>query len=135
MNKNHSFHKTQKLKSKKDIDDLFNDGKNAFTFPLKVVFKKQENEEYRSLPKIAISVSKRKFKKAVDRNTIKRRIREAYRLNNDMFKTFAIESKTKYDILFIYIGNEISPYEVIHKSIIKILKSIVKDNGTVDNKS
>lgn len=130
MNTNHSFHKSQKLKSKKDIDDLFNDGMDAFTFPLKVVYKKEAIEEKNILPKIAISVSKKKFKSAVDRNTIKRRIREAYRLNNEIFKTFSKSSGHRFHILYIFIGNEISPYDVIERAIVKIIKTIIKDHGT-----
>ncbi len=113
--------KTERLCSEKLISSLF-DRKNpnnqtAFGYPLRVVF--QANEALAN-PQVLFSVSKRSFKKAVDRNLIRRRIREAYRLNKNNYElpTAAIG--------FIYIGQSIEEYEVILKGMRKVLKEIGK---------
>ncbi len=77
--KKYIYPKTEKLKKKKVIDFLFSEGKYVTNHPLRLVYVKLENSD---IPiQIGVSVSKRFFKKAVDRNYFKRVLREVYRLN------------------------------------------------------
>ena len=78
-NKLYSFPKKEKLTSKIIIDRLFKDGQSRFKYPFRILFLSDEvySEPF---PQLVISVSKRNFKRAVNRNRIKRLIREAYRL-------------------------------------------------------
>lgn len=81
--KTSGYSKDEKLKQKKEISELFERGKWKNSGKVRIISMKSE---VNSNPKIGVSVSKRYFKKAVDRNRIKRLLRESYRLNKDIFK-------------------------------------------------
>lgn len=75
-----TYPKSEKLKSKNTIDLMFREGKSVSKYPLRLVYTKEKLDENQKL-KIGVSVSKKYFKKAVDRNYFKRVLRETYRLN------------------------------------------------------
>jgi ribonuclease P protein component len=104
------------LTEKKLISQIFKEGKSIFSFPLLA--------KYLPYPdancvhhRVLISVSSRKIKKAADRNLIKRRIREAYRINYPSFQ--ATNHKL---IAYIYVADEILPYQVIAQKLIESLQ-------------
>ena len=78
------FSKDERLKSRKLINDLFDSGKIIHHHPFKVLYQITKNENDNFPAKIAISVSKKNFKRAVDRNIIKRKIKETYRQNKQL---------------------------------------------------
>lgn len=96
------FRKIEKLKSRKTIEALFTEGKSMGVFPLRLFY--LELSDVEKVPfKTAVSVSKKNFRLAVDRNRIKRLLREVYRLN----KVLLIDnSSKKYALLFLYVGKE-----------------------------
>lgn len=97
-----TFNKKEKLKSQKLIESLFNEGQSVMAYPLRLVY---INAHYDDgiLIKTGMSVSKRQFKKAVDRNRIKRLLREVYRLNKHQYFN---NISTSYAFMILYIGKE-----------------------------
>ncbi|MBL7867682.1 ribonuclease P protein component [Flavobacterium lindanitolerans] len=109
-----TYPKTEKLKSRTTIDSMFREGKSVSKFPLRLVYKKQAFDEGQKL-KIGVSVSKKYFKKAVDRNYFKRVLRETYRLNKNLLLDSLEES---YAFMLLYQTKERLSYEDInHKTI------------------
>lgn len=115
------FPKSEKLKSSKAIAALFSDGKSHFKYPLKVIFLKNPSLE-KNLA--AFAVPKRNFKLAVDRNRIKRQIREAYRLNKGLLSE---REKEKYEMLFLFLSKEKPTYEELSKSMGNLLKKMTEE--------
>lgn len=124
-----SLAKQDRLKSKKIIDSLFVDGSSQFTYPIKLSYKwlPLENNDY--LPLLfSVTVPKKKIRLAVNRNKIKRRIREAYRLHKFQIQESVTNGQNQQLVLmFIYITNEIVPYKVIEKSVSHILKKLANE--------
>ncbi len=111
----YTFPKSEHLTSKKTINELFTSGQSLFQYPFKILYLVRE-EEADNYPKVLISVSKRQFKKAVDRNKVKRLIREAYRLQ----KPHLISLPNHLEALaFIYVGKSIEPYAKFEKGMKK----------------
>lgn len=118
---NFTFNKDEKLKQKKLIEQLFKEGKSISVFPLRLVYLKI-NHKGNSLLQAGVSVAKRNFKLAVDRNSLKRRMREAYRLKKQNIYTLITE---KYILMFIYIDHEIQPSKVIHLTMEQLLQKLI----------
>lgn len=106
----------ERLKSKKLIDSLFSEGKSVSSFPLKCFYLPIEQQTINH--KAGFSVSKKNFKKAVERNRIKRLIREAYRIHrDDIFN----KNETYLAFMFLYIGKDTPEYKEVEKAMIKLL--------------
>jgi len=97
-----SYNKSEKLKSRKLIKELFDEGKAISVYPLRLIYLQKEHDGKLVL-KTTVSVSKRNFKLAVHRNRIKRMMRETYRLNKPLLYKNVTE---KYIFMFIYLGKE-----------------------------
>jgi len=118
----YTFGKDERLKSKKIIDRLFSEGESFYLDPFLVIW--LTNPEDISPASILISISKKKIRKAVVRNLLKRRIREAYRLNKIPFRNFLLEHKVGCSIAFVYTSSQIADYKDIEKKIILILQRL-----------
>lgn len=97
-----SYSKKEKLKSKKLIDKLFAEGQSVSAYPLRLVYM-QSTFDDAIIAKTGVSVSKRNFKTAIDRNRIKRLLRESYRLNK---ASYFNNITTQYAFMILYIGTE-----------------------------
>lgn len=119
-----TLQKNERLCSKKTIDKLFAEGKAIFVFPLKIVF--LESENFSEVPvQAGFAVSKKNFKRAVKRNMIKRRMREAYRLNKPAF--YEELKETQLALFFVFTAKEIADFDVINSAVKKGMKKIVKE--------
>jgi len=119
--------KQERLSSHKLIKELFEKGSSFYFHPIKTVFLKAPPELEAKAPQILFSVSKRNFKKAVDRNRIKRLMREAYRLNKlKLFSEHNTDAKLPAVIGFIYTSKEKMSFKEIENKLILSLKRFSK---------
>lgn len=117
--------KSQRLASKAAIDALFESGQGGFVYPFKyVVGTAQRGNE--ATPRIMVSVGKRNHKRANKRNTIKRRTKEAYRLNKTPLMLSTQVASKGLDIAFIYISKEVEEYKTIENAVRKIISLVEK---------
>lgn len=137
MQSRHTFRKAERLCSKKHIEALFaGDNRSLTAYPLRAVYTETKVEKIvnSNLPNcklvsLLISVSKRHFKHAVDRNRAKRLIREAYRLNKGLLLDHVPED-TQLDLAFIWMSDELCDYAIIETKMKTILQRIAeKING------
>ena len=119
-----SFKKEERLCSKKLIDKLFSEGESFLIFPLKVVYLKT-SMPIKSPVQAAFSVGKRNFKLAVHRNQIKRKIREAYRLNK--FSLYNELNDEQLTVFFIFIGKNIPDFKLIETAMKRGMKRLIKE--------
>ena len=122
-----TFAKEERLCAKKRIDMLFRSSSSFVLYPFRVVFVFEKNNETVHYPpcQSIISVSKRRYKRAVDRNSIKRMMRECYRLqkSNDLIPFLLKHNVTLY-LAIQYVGKQILPYDVFNAAMKKMLKKL-----------
>ena len=126
--------KTERLTSRKTIGQLFKAGKSFSVSPIRVVYLFQEEEETLNNKQVqaGFTVSSKYFKKAVDRNRIKRLLRECWRLQKHELKKRQEEPGRSLAVFLLYIGNEIPQYSLIFEktsAIIKRLQKIINENA------
>jgi len=118
-----TFHKSERLCSRKIISELFENGNVIFSPILKVVWLvypvPTENPAM-----VAFTVSKKGFRKAVTRNLIKRRMREAYRKMKHDFYSFLVSGNTRVAFIVIYKVNQLADYQIIENSMREILDKL-----------
>jgi ribonuclease P protein component len=122
-----TFTKQEKLKKSKLISQLFAEGKNVTEFPIKLVYLPVEHGGTHKI-QAGVSVPKRNFKKAVDRNRIKRLLREAYRKNKHHIYTE--EHTKKHIFMFIYLGKNAIEYKLIEEKMILLLQKFLQKNNS-----
>ncbi|HEX2606460.1 MAG TPA: ribonuclease P protein component [Flavisolibacter sp.] len=113
---------TERLKSRKQIDGLFARGKSFGQFPLRVIYSLEKEEQGKV--QMGVTASKKHFKKAVDRNRIKRLLREAYRLQKTELKEWAEKEGWAVCVFFIYTDKEIAPYSTVYQAMGRCLQTV-----------
>ncbi|PID88836.1 MAG: ribonuclease P protein component [Bacteroidia bacterium] len=123
----YAFPKTYSLKSRKRIGQLFKKGRVVKVYPLKLIYLSQPKQDNQQALRVLMSVSKRRFALAVDRNTLKRRCREAFRLNKNTLEHTLVQHGTYADIAVLYVGSTFYPFEDINKAMQSGLERISKE--------
>ncbi|MFV8391376.1 ribonuclease P protein component [Flavobacterium sp. LB2P6] len=122
---NFTYPKNEKLKSKITIGLLFTEGKSVSKYPLRLVYKAGSLNESEKI-KMGVSVSKKNFKKAVDRNYFKRVLRETYRLN----KHLLIDNLDQpYSFMFFYQTKDRLTYAEINTKTIQLFEKFIAQNS------
>ena len=121
------YSKKDKLKSKKLIEQLFSEGKSLSTYPLRLVYVECNFDDDVYL-KTGVSVSKKLHKTAIDRNRIKRLMREAYRLNKPYYFN---TNTTSYAFMILYISKDKTTFSQMNNAMKQLFEKFIKK--TSDN--
>lgn len=123
-----TFPRSERLKSKKILERTFVEGEKVKAWPL--VVRRLKTELPEEVPcQVMVSVSKRLFKRAVDRNRIKRLLRENWRLQKNALVQSWATDETQNAVVFIYMGKEMPTFEIIEKAMgVAVEKMISKSN-------
>jgi ribonuclease P protein component len=119
---NFSYPKNERLKSKTTIGLLFSEGKSVSKYPLRLVYREAEENSEEKI-KIGVSVSKKYFKKAVDRNYFKRVLRETYRLNKHLLWE---NVQQPYSLMFFYQTKDRLTYEEINTKTVQLFEKFLQ---------
>lgn len=126
-----TFPLKEHLKSKSVIEQLYAKGASVTAYPLRAVFIEQAQEVQEPVAAILINVAKKRFRHAVDRNLIKRRIREAYRTSKHPFVEALENNGKKMAVAIIYIDNKHNSTAFIRKKMTRLLESILTKGGII----
>lgn len=138
MTTNNTYSKQEKLKSRKALEQLFAKGKSFSIFPIKVFYTvtdelvgdEIDNSEiklnYAALVQAGVGVSSRIFKKAHDRNKVKRLLREVYRTQKQPLYTSVASNQQQLNVFFLYIGKELPVFADLQIAMEKTLEKLIR---------
>ncbi|MFD0751434.1 ribonuclease P protein component [Mucilaginibacter calamicampi] len=119
-----TFKKEERLCNKRLIDELFHNGSSFLCYPFKVSWLVVDGAQDTPV-QVLFAVAKKRYKRAVDRNLLKRRMREAYRLHKqEHLYNFLLQAGKSITLSVSYIGKEINEYKLIEKKMLKLLSQL-----------
>ena len=119
------LYKTEKLCSRTAVEQLFAQGKGKIAFPLRAVFRVRPAAEGQAVAQFLITIPKKRVRHAVDRVLLRRRVREAYRLNRCQLLHPALQEQgLAMDVAFIYLDSSLAAYDIIEKKMQTLLTHI-----------
>ena len=125
MSKQFTLGKNERLKSRKQIEQLFAEGKSFVVNPFRVYYVvKGQLSIVNGSVQFGVGVSNRNFKKAVDRNRIKRLTREAWRLQKNELKERLKKINKQLNVFFIYTGKELPDFATVKDKVAVALKKL-----------
>ena len=117
--------KDEKLCHRTSVQTLFGEGKSLMAFPLRAAYWLRPRGEHPV--QFLISIPKKRVRKAVGRVTLRRRVREAYRLNRrELLQQPLEQTGWGVDIAFVYLDSNLAPYSVINEKVISLLTRIAQ---------
>lgn len=118
----YSYQRTEKLKSRKTLDEIFSVGKSFSVFPLKLFYLLPAADA--KPVKAGVGVSARNFPKAVDRNRIKRLLRETYRLQKTSLYNSLVQKQKSVAVFLLYTGKEMPDYQLLDEKMKTVLTKL-----------
>jgi ribonuclease P protein component len=125
--KREKFTKNERLCGKKTIDALFEKGKSFLVFPYRVIYT-IDSPAGKAPVQVAFGVSKKYSKRAVKRNLIRRRMREAFRKNKNVLYQNILSDDKRLHLFLSYVAKEEQEYLVLEAKMIKVFERLVKEN-------
>jgi len=125
VGKQFTLGRNERLKSRKSIEQLFSEGKKFMLSPFRVLYLFDQMKN--SPLQFGVGVSTRNFRKAVDRNRIKRIIREAYRLQKLPLQEKLKEKNLRLNLFFIYTAKELTDYKFIYDRMDLVLQKLMSE--------
>jgi ribonuclease P protein component len=129
--KQYGFSKQERICKRDDFQIILTKGKSVYHYPFRCIYMWEDSSFFSA--KIAVSVSRRRFKHAVDRNRIKRLVRESYRLNKHILYQYYADCNKSLNLLIIYTDTKIFPFSFIEKKFIGLTNKLIKENDKLDN--
>ena len=123
--KNNKFTKSERLSRKSVVERLYAEGRSVAAFPLRAVYLPLEPEEGEPSASVLVSVSKKRFRHAVDRNLVKRRLREAYRLNKHPFVEALQQKECRMAVAILYLDKQHHSFSHLQARLKKLLQSVI----------
>ena len=122
-----TFKKRERLVSRKQIDTLFGGGcsQSMAAFPLRIVYRLHERAANEPPVQILVSVPKKRFKHAVDRNRVKRQVREAFRLNKDILYP-SVPDGSQLLLAFVWLSDEHLPSQEVERRMINLMQRLAE---------
>ncbi len=127
--------KREIIKKNSEIKELFNNGVSFRQFPLTVYYHCVKINKKAGFVKVLISIPKKHVKKSINRNLLKRRVKEAYRQNKSEITEFCKNNSIKLNIAFIYCNNNVDDYVIIKKKIVLSLQTIITRLKNITNEN
>lgn len=119
--------KKERLKSNQAIQKLLKSGKTVSSFPLKIYWDISEDLQQQLPVRMAVGISKRKIRRAVDRNLLKRHLRESYRLNKHILYDPLQNKGLNAVLIILFLADESLSFEVMDPKIRDLLRRIANN--------
>jgi ribonuclease P protein component len=125
-----SYNKSEKLKSKKQLDKIFESGKSFTFFPVKVFYDLSDEQD--NIIKTGVGVSSRHFKKAVQRNRIKRLLREAYRTEKQPLHLYLNKNNKQLSLFLLFVDKVMPQYDQLKAKMKLCIQRLIQELHEVD---
>lgn len=122
-----SFKKGERISSRRTISTIFTEGKIIHVHPFRILYRYRYSEEAKHPAAVAIAVPKKLFRKAVDRNLLKRRTREAYRRNKPFFYSRLRKFGLHVNLVILYHHHRILDYHSMHNALLQGLEKLTRE--------